>query len=321
MLISTRESPYELNPQIPHATQPRRGERWCLSMYTTRNATQADEEVKKALRKLRFPLSRRGESRTLGAVLHVGDDCDDMSFHREPHESPDDMSPTPCATTPQLHESTKPIECSVPDTSLHEPSGQGQGHVYVSTEDQGGVCLGLGGGLAVEGASGRAPQARVGSSGGAVGGGSAAEGQCIDPAAQLEEVEQDRTQDDLPEPGGAGLGKRERPSLGSLVQARPSAGDRGLGRGCGEGLSAGSRPRDVRLRPDVCDMRDTNDAAHEPADEDVEEVSSDENPSPRYNTNFTKEEMAMIVAMRDKNRGYPEPTKIAAKNGNEKDGE
>ena len=192
MLISTRESPYELNPQIPHATQPRRGERWCLSMYTTRNATQADEEVKKALRKLRFPLSRRGESRTLGAVLHVGDDCDDMSFRREPHESPDDMSPTPCATTPQLHESTKPIECSVPDTSLHEPSGLRQGHVYVSTEDQGGVCLGLGGGLAVEGTSGR-------SSEGAVGGGSAAEGQCIDPAAQLEEVEQDRTQDDLPE--------------------------------------------------------------------------------------------------------------------------
>ena len=60
MLVSTRESPYELNPQILHATQPWRGERWCLSMYTTRNATQADEEVKKALKKLLFPLSRRG---------------------------------------------------------------------------------------------------------------------------------------------------------------------------------------------------------------------------------------------------------------------
>ena len=164
MLISTRESPYELNHQILHATQPWRLERWCLSMHATRNATQADEEVKKALKKLRFPLSRRGGSRTLGAVMHVGDDCDDMSFHREPHESIDDMSPTPCATTPQLHESTKPIECSVSDTSPREPSGLQQAHVYSGSEDQGGVRPG--GGLEVEGSSGRAPQAHIGSSDG-----------------------------------------------------------------------------------------------------------------------------------------------------------
>ena len=47
----------------------------------------------------------------------------------------------------------------------------------------------------------------------------AAEGQGLDPAAQLEEVGQDRPQDDLPESGGAGLGEGERPPLRSMVEA------------------------------------------------------------------------------------------------------
>ncbi|CAE7351286.1 MAL3P3.6 [Symbiodinium sp. CCMP2592] len=107
-LISTRESPHMFNPQVPHATHDWTGERWCLSMYTVRKADQVDEDTKKALKKLRFPLSSRGTSRTLGDAVHA---VHDMSSHREPHQQIDDVSHgMECADTPQLLEDCGEIE-------------------------------------------------------------------------------------------------------------------------------------------------------------------------------------------------------------------
>ena len=57
-LVPTFEEPFEFNPHVLHATQPWSGERWCLTLYTTRHATQVDQDVWQALRRLKFPLRR-----------------------------------------------------------------------------------------------------------------------------------------------------------------------------------------------------------------------------------------------------------------------
>ncbi|CAE7707379.1 RE1 [Symbiodinium sp. CCMP2592] len=132
-LISTCETPYLFNPQVPHATHEWSGERWCLSMYTVRCADQVDEDTKKALKKLRFPLSSRGTSRTLGDAVHA---VHDMSSHREPHQHEDDVShDMKCANTPQLLEEFGEPACSVEGN----PSVGGPRDVDAGATAEGGV--------------------------------------------------------------------------------------------------------------------------------------------------------------------------------------
>ncbi|CAE7260901.1 RE1 [Symbiodinium sp. KB8] len=244
---------------------------------------KADEEVKKALKKLRFPLSRRGGSRLMSTVA---------------------------PKTKEEYVLAVASRSKVPRDELRK-------HTLDRLM--------------------------------------AAEGQGLDPAAQLEEVGQDRPQDDLPESGGAGLGEGERPPLRSMVEAcllleievwaEDAAKDFQLDRDLD--MSEKGRPTEQVQR----ELNKTLPVKHEEAaderkmmyratnrskrrgptgkavassdgswvatgPQEVEEVSSDENPSPRYNTNLTNEEMA-IMTMRDKNRGYPAPSKTAAQKSNE----
>ncbi|CAE7480578.1 GIP [Symbiodinium sp. CCMP2592] len=55
-LIDTKEKPYVFDPKRRHATGAWSGERWCISCFTTRGISDADQGERDALRAMCFPL-------------------------------------------------------------------------------------------------------------------------------------------------------------------------------------------------------------------------------------------------------------------------
>ena len=80
ILVDTHEKPYDLDPKTEHATQPWKGERWCLSIYISRGAEQISETDRSQLKKLDFPWRRRSAARTLGVNVATHD----LQHDREP---------------------------------------------------------------------------------------------------------------------------------------------------------------------------------------------------------------------------------------------
>ena len=54
--ISTKEKPFVFDPKCRHATEPWNGNRWCVSCFTTRGISNADQIERDSLRALGFPL-------------------------------------------------------------------------------------------------------------------------------------------------------------------------------------------------------------------------------------------------------------------------
>ena len=137
-LIETYQRPTQLSPHIPHATHEWEGERWCLSVYTTRTAAQVDSDTMRALEKLKFPIRRAADSRTFGEKRHV---TFMSSNHQEPQQSCDDMdvddADEAMSQTPQRQRSS----CDKLDCGLQPLPGTEHGD-DLGTQEEGRVCHG-----------------------------------------------------------------------------------------------------------------------------------------------------------------------------------
>ena len=123
-LIETYHRPTQLSPHIPHATHDWEGERWCLSVYTTRTVAQVDPDTMRALEKLKFPIRRAAASRTFGEKRHV---TFMSSNHQEPQKSCDDVDVDDAdeglSQTPQRRRSS----CEKLEGGLQFPPGADHG--------------------------------------------------------------------------------------------------------------------------------------------------------------------------------------------------
>ncbi|CAE6970895.1 RE1 [Symbiodinium sp. CCMP2592] len=113
-LCDTYRRPLQFDPHVPHATHDWKGERWCLSCYSVRTAAQVDDQMRKAMKKMKFPLARKEVTRTFGKQQgHTYM----SSNHPEPLKDADDVDVCDeLNATPQLKlsRSTSPgIEYSV----------------------------------------------------------------------------------------------------------------------------------------------------------------------------------------------------------------
>ena len=110
ILVDTREKPYDLDPKIEHATQPWKGERWCLSSTSpeVQNTSMRSEKDRGNLKKLGFPGEYSSAARTFGvnAISH------DLLHNREPlTERGHDNE---AKNTPQLSHFSDSVKCVPP---------------------------------------------------------------------------------------------------------------------------------------------------------------------------------------------------------------
>ena len=210
-LIDTYQKPQAFDPHVPHATHEWEGERWCLSVYTVRSASQVDDDTWKALKKLGFPIGKSAASRTLGKQRHV---AFMSSNHQEPRQSDDvnasdDDEPN---DTPQR----KISDHQKPEIAVVTPPAPSCDHVSVDAhpEEEGGVCGGDRESLPRE--PSRSSSSHSGSVEGAVDGSAPTEeGGCSSP--ELEEAGCAGTARAVFESCGGGPGTGSGPPLGEVV--------------------------------------------------------------------------------------------------------
>ena len=127
-LVDTYEKPFDLDPKVEHATRPWKGDRWCLSFYSSRGAIGANQRCRRQLKKLEFPLARYVTARTFG----ITQDTVESSLIQGPHESREDND-SEVRRTPQQSHFSDSIAC-VPSSSIpdhgSDPCSETQGGVH-----------------------------------------------------------------------------------------------------------------------------------------------------------------------------------------------
>ena len=259
-LIDTYQRPTQFSPHIPHATHEWEGERWCLSVYTTRTAAQVDSDTMRALEKLKFPIRKAAASRTFGEKRHV---TFMSSNHQEPQQSCDDVdvddADEELSRTPQHGRSShEKLECD-----LQHPSGA-EHDDNLGAEEEGGVCHG--GRESMPGdtdrAQGTLPRPLEG-----VVECSATPSQELGVTSELEEVGLARTSRALFPPRGRGPRKGSGPSLGSMVPQPSDHGDRDVGSGCCRSQPDGPRLGNDSSGTTLYIMPYTDDGTHQSVDQ------------------------------------------------------
>ena len=137
--VSTKHSPFLLDPKCQHGTQPWTGTRWCLSCYTARSYSNIDASMKASLIELGFPLPTVPATRTFGESSNV---CNTSSSHQEPLTRTDEVC-SPCLHTPHVktcsavaQSESKSIEA--PDHTGHERD-KTDGQQVCASQEEGGV--------------------------------------------------------------------------------------------------------------------------------------------------------------------------------------
>ena len=109
VLVDTREKPFDLDPKTEHATQPWKGERWCLSFYVSRGVEHMDADERNHLKKLGFSCPCVSAARTFG----VNVTAHDLLHHREPHREREGHEKE-IEHTPQQSHSSDSVRCVPP---------------------------------------------------------------------------------------------------------------------------------------------------------------------------------------------------------------
>ena len=250
-LVSTFREPYEFSPHVLHATQPWSGERWCLTMYTVRDAAQVDQDIWDALRRLKFPLKRRSASRTFGVVNEPSTDAH-MSSHREPQERREDMCHA--TSTPQLQQRS-----SSETSEFRREDEQFEDRTDRRTTTQGGLCPGDR--VSLQRVSGGLEDPHGGSAEGAVRSGEAEE-EVRSSAGRVEEVRSRGSSEFVRREGGRGSPEGSRRTLGEVETPAVRFGTRDVG-----GRDKGSHPSRGGHRvssPVLLGMHDTDDDPNQP---------------------------------------------------------
>ena len=215
ILVDTREKPYDLDPKIEHATQPWKGERWCLSFYISRGVEHIDEKDRGNLKKLGFPCQYSTAARTFGVnvISH------DLLHNREPlreREGHDNIA----KRTPQLSHFSDSVKCNPPASERQDglttcseeeervrechrspdPSHRGRPHESRSESPEGDM------------------------------GGREAEEEGLSPPHKLEEKGPGRTEGDLQRDRGPRHGVSGRQALEQVGESKADIGDFNVGR-------------------------------------------------------------------------------------------
>ena len=253
-LVDTFEKPTVFSPHVPHATDDWQGERWCLTMYRTRGAAQVDQDTKKALARLRFPLGKSSASRTFGNATCAYHDAMLSSCYREPQERRDGNCDD--ARTPQLEGDLSSSCETLGSTSAYHDATSGD------TEEEGRLCAGHR--VLVAGLGSRAEGAHRGPAQGDLQC-AQAEASTFGTAGSVEEAGFGEPQGAVCIEGGQGSGQAERQPLEPVDSLPADSGDRTLASGHPE-LTRAPAGRRVSLS-EVQRVPDTDDRSNEPCNQ------------------------------------------------------
>ena len=220
ILVDTREKPYDLDPKTEHATQPWKGERWCLSFYISRGAEHIDGKDHEHLKQLGFPYDRAIAARTFG----VNVTAHDLPHNREPHRESEGHGKAMKPTPQQSHFSDS-VQCNPPASERLDgvtPCSEAQERVCQRHRSQD------------QGDRDRLDGARSQSLEGDMGGREAEEAS-LSSAHELEEERLGRLEGDLQQHRSPRHGVSRRQTLEQVGQGEAHTGDLDMG-GTGQGV-------------------------------------------------------------------------------------
>ena len=248
-LIDTYEKPYDLDPKVEHATRPWKGERWCLSFYSSRGAEGANQRCRRQLKKLGFPLMKNKSARTFGIIQ----DTIKPSPVQEPREIREGVD-SKARRTPHQSRFSDSVVC-VPPTS--EPDHG----IDSGTEAQGGVHECHSGSDSPQRDRVEGPRCHPAESN--LGGSETKE--AASPATiELEAKGPGGVEAVVPRSRDPRLGAADRLSLVPLGKSKAGHGNRDLG-GDGQGDGHGRRSeRLVRGSAAMCELLDPDGGSQEP---------------------------------------------------------